>query len=63
MTTKAEASLPKLYTPEEMAKVCRVSLRTVRRWIADKELPVHRLGRKVFVSEEDLARFLKSCRS
>jgi excisionase family DNA binding protein len=39
-----------------------VSLRTVRRWIAAGELPVHRLDRSVRVSEDDLARFLAARR-
>ncbi len=39
-----------------------VSLRTVRRLIAAGALPVHRIGRAVRVSEDDLARFLAARR-
>jgi excisionase family DNA binding protein len=57
------AMLPQLLTPVEAAQICRVSLRTVRRWIADDELKVHRLGRKVLIAEADLADFLRRCRT
>jgi excisionase family DNA binding protein len=39
-----------------------VSERHVRRLIASGELPVHRIGRAVRVSEDDLARFLAARR-
>jgi excisionase family DNA binding protein len=39
-----------------------VSARTVRRLIAAGELPVHRIGRSVRVSADDLARFLAARR-
>lgn len=39
-----------------------LSLRSVRRLIARGELPVHRLGRAVRVSEDDLVRFLAARR-
>ncbi len=63
MPRATDDSLPKFLTVDEVAEVCRVSLRTVRRWIADGDLPVHRLGRRVLVSEDDFLRFLKICRS
>ena len=46
----------------EVAGRLGVSLRHVRRLIADGRLPVHRLGRAVRISEPDLLRFLRSCR-
>ena len=42
-----EAPLPQLLTPAEVARICRVSLRTARRWIADGEIKVHRLQVKI----------------
>ena len=39
-----------------------LSLRSVRRLIARGELPVHRLGRAVRISEDDLVRFLAAHR-
>ena len=48
-----------LLTVSEVAEFCRVSPRTVRRWIERGELPAHRLGRQVRVSEKDLKIFLR----
>jgi excisionase family DNA binding protein len=47
-----------LLTVAEVAERCRVDPKTVRRWIATKQLPAHRLGRVWRVSERDLRRFL-----
>jgi|tagenome__1003787_1003787.scaffolds.fasta_scaffold20794818_1 excisionase family DNA binding protein len=62
----ASASLQRsksLLTVEEVADRCSVSVRTVRRWIASRDLPVHRLGaRNVRISEHDLAAFLSTHR-
>jgi excisionase family DNA binding protein len=63
MKPQPAPALPAFLTPREVATRCRASLRTVRRWIADGRLPVHRLGRKVVVAEADLAAFLASCRN
>lgn len=58
----AGSPLPNLLTVPEAAARCRSSIRTVRRWIADGRIPVHRLGRKVLIADHDLAVFLDSCR-
>lgn len=50
------------FTPAEVATRFRLSLRTIRRWIATEELPVMRFGRAVRISESDLARFLDRAR-
>jgi excisionase family DNA binding protein len=34
-----------LYTPEELAALCRVSLRTIEKWTLQKRLPVVKMGR------------------
>jgi excisionase family DNA binding protein len=39
-----------------------VSEKTVRRFIDDGELPVHRIGRQVRISEPDLAAFIARSR-
>ena len=57
-TTNEETTKP-LPTVSEVAEVCRVSDRTVRRWIERGELAAHRLGRQVRVSEKDLKIFLR----
>ena len=53
---------PALLDAAAVAARLDVSLRTVRRLIAAGELPVHRIGRAVRVSEDDLARFLAARR-
>ena len=57
-TTTEETTKP-LLTVSEVAEVCRVSPRTVRRWIERGELPAHRLGRQLRISEKDLKIFLR----
>ena len=57
-TTSEETTKP-LLTISEVAEVCRLSTRTVRRWIERGELPAHRLGRQLRISEKDLKIFLR----
>lgn len=52
----------RLHTPHQTAERLQVSLRTVRRWIATGDLPVHRLGRAIRISEADLSEFLRRAR-
>ena len=47
-----------LFTVAEVAVHLGVAGRTVRPWIADEQLVVHRLGRAVRISEQDLRVFL-----
>ena len=56
MSTKPMA---RFYTVAEIADMLVVSLRTVRRWIAEKELLAHKFGRQVRISEIDLRAFLE----
>ena len=71
MSTKSSPSprplppIPAASVLHDAAAVARrldVTVRTVRRLIAAGELPVHRIGRAVRVSEDDLARFLAARR-
>lgn len=54
--------LPRLLTVDDTAERLNVCTKTVRRWIARNELPVHRLGRGVRVAEDDLTVFLSKHR-
>ena len=50
--------LPRLLSIKDVAKVLQVSTKTIRRGIDDANLRVHRLGRQLRLSEEDLAAFV-----
>jgi len=52
-----------LITVEEVAKRLSVVPRTVRRLIDRRELPAHRIGRTVRISEDDLERFIRGSRN
>jgi excisionase family DNA binding protein len=63
-----ENGAPRLLTYEEAALRCGVSARTVRRWVSDGGLPVHRLpgagARPISrISETDLESWLGSRRA
>lgn len=55
-----ELGIDPLLTTAETAEILRVSLRSVRRWIADGNLPVVRLGRKVLIRRSDLRSAIRS---
>jgi len=50
--------LPRFYTVEQVANLLSVSQRSVRRWIAARELLAHKFGRQVRISEIDLRAFV-----
>jgi excisionase family DNA binding protein len=53
-----------LLTVTDVAGILRLSVRTVRRLIAEDELPIVRIGRAVRVRREDLRSFIdKAARS
>ena len=51
-------ALPKYYTIKAVAEALDVSARTVRRWIANGDLIVHRVHGVVRIGEGDLRAFL-----
>jgi len=53
----------RLLTIPDVAEFCRVSERTVRRWIKAGELPAIRLGRQWRIAKRDLKRFLNDHRT
>jgi excisionase family DNA binding protein len=48
-----------LLTYQQVAEKYGVCVRTVRNWVVDCGLPVIKIGRKVWVSSQDLAAFLE----
>ena len=51
------------FTVADVADTLNVSTRTVSRWIAEGELPVHRFGAAVRIAERDLRTFIAAHRS
>jgi len=50
----------KILTIEEVAKLMKVSLKTVYRWIGQRQLPAAKIGYKTYrVFEKDLMNFLR----
>lgn len=58
MTDSRQKIEARFFTVGEVALQLNVSPRTVHRWIADRQLVVHRIGRSVRVSVADLKTFL-----
>ena len=61
MTSKLHCP-QRFFSPDSVAEQLGVSAKTVRRWIDRGELQMHRLGRQIRISEEDMAAFLASRR-
>ena len=59
---RADEVRPKFYTIGGVALLLDVAPRTVHRWIAERKLVVHRIGRSVRVSAADLKEFLAAHR-
>ena len=56
MSTKP---LTRFYTVSQVANLLAVSSRSVRRWIAARELLAHKFGCQVRISEIDLRAFVE----
>ena len=52
------AQTPPMLTVGDVAARLQVCTKTVRRWIARSELRVHRMGRQLRISEDDVATFI-----
>ena len=46
-------------TLEEVAKILRVSLSTIRRWVREGKIEVKRVGKKPLVLKTDIPTFLR----
>ena len=58
MTSKPAAKLTSLLTIKDVAEHLKVSARTVRRAIKDRELHAHQIRGQLRISQDDLAAFL-----
>jgi excisionase family DNA binding protein len=62
-TRKKTAILPeateigRVYTPQEVAELVKVNVRTVQEWIRTGKLPAMRYGRVYRIRAEDLVKF------
>ena len=59
MSKKQFAALETLLTIEQVADICRVSEKTVRRWIQAEELPAARLGGQWRIRPRDFEIFIR----
>ena len=60
MSRQHPTPLEQFLTIPEAAELCRVSDKTVRRWIKSTELPAARLGNQWRIRPKDLQRFFDS---
>ena len=60
--TKSRQPVPHLLSMRDLAERLCVSTKTISRWIDAEQLPAHRLGRQVRISEEDAAAFIAARR-
>jgi excisionase family DNA binding protein len=58
-TTTGRDARMNLLTVKDVAARLSVSTKSVRRWIDQGELAVHRLGRQLRITEEDITMFLR----
>lgn len=60
LTTTSEPQ--SFLTPQEVSRLLRVSVYTVRRWIKEGDLPAYKVGRGWRISEVDLSFWLRQQR-
>jgi excisionase family DNA binding protein len=63
MGAGTDSGMPLLLTVEQAADVLNVSVRFVRRLIAERRIAVHRIGRHVRLARADLEAFVAQGRS
>lgn len=54
--------LPELLSYKDIAGLAQVPERSVRRWVADGQLPAHQLGRHRRIHRDDWESYLRSRR-
>jgi excisionase family DNA binding protein len=58
MPPESQGSVEPLLTAADVAEILQLSVRTVRRLIAENKLPIVRIGRRVRMRGEDLRSFV-----
>jgi excisionase family DNA binding protein len=58
--TRRSQEIEALLTVSQVAEICRVSIKTVRRWLERQELVGLRLGRQWRIRPRDLEAFLRA---
>ncbi|WP_281681711.1 helix-turn-helix domain-containing protein [Zunongwangia profunda] len=57
------AQKPKKYSVKELAEHCDVAELTVRNWISEGKIKAERLGRRIFIAENEFQRALTEVKS
>jgi len=47
------------YTPNEVAKICRVDYKTVIRWIRERKIVYLKRGGRYYITKNNLIKFLR----
>jgi excisionase family DNA binding protein len=53
---------PKRLSVDRAAPILGVSKFTLRRWLRERRLPFHQVGRRIILDRTDLEAFLRHCR-
>ena len=59
MSHKASTTMARLLTIKEASEFCRVSEKTIRRWIESRELQAAKLGSQWRIRPRDLELFIR----
>ena len=60
---EAKNDKPQKHSVKDLAKHCGVSELTIRNWISDGKVKAQRLGRRIFIQEEEFQRALSEVKS
>jgi excisionase family DNA binding protein len=53
---------PQRVSVEDAAPLLGVSPYTLRKWVRQRRLPFHQVGRRIVLDRTDVERFLRACR-
>ena len=60
---QSKGEKPRKYSIKELSKFCGVSENTVRNWIAEGKVKADRIGRRIFISEDEFQKALSEVKS